>query len=465
MLALLGPGEAVVRAMHADDEIGLHFAPARGSACYTARMRVMFFATAALLFAAPRLARADDVPPDPSMEMGDKHDEAKKDEAPGASSPARPEVDAVSEPPKKEDESDPDKKFTVSGYIEAFYQWNFNVPGNGISNYRGYDDRHNSITLQNAVIDVGFRAKDLLARIALQVGHAAPAIYQNEPEAAGADGAGESNAQLWRYLQRASFGWRATKVVLLEAGLFPSTTGVESLAVKENWNWSRSTASVRLPTYNAGLHATFDLSGNVDLFASLVNGWNTVLDNNDEKSFVLGAHYKLKDKLTVSGSYFGGVERPGGAPEGRAWRHGLEAWTQWDVLERLALAADGTGGLENTRFGVHWWTSAALYARVKVADFLFLAARADRLWEDPAGNAAGGSSVFLIPAKAVTSITGTIDVHPVKGLLARLELRHDGATSPLFFRAAVEGDGSPEHPYLPNARSQTTLTLGLSAWF
>jgi len=402
---------------------------------------------------------------DPDMTLGDKHDEAQKDLVPGASSPARPEVDAASEPPKREDDDDPWKKFTVSGYLETFYQWSFNVPGNGISSYRGYDNRHNTISLQNAVLDVGFRARDILARIALQGGLAPSTIYQDEADVAAGPGAGSSDAKLWQHLQRASLGWQATHALLLEAGIFPSVTGVESLAVKENWNWSRSTSSTRLPNYQAGARATVELTPQVDLFAAVVNGWNRVVDDNDEKSVIVGMHYRLADKLTVSGSYFGGVERSAGAPEGRPWRHGFETWTQLDLTKSIQLAADASAGFENTRFGVEWWSSAAGYLRGKLLSWLFLAGRVDRTWDDPAASARGTSQPILLPSKHVTSFTGTVDVRPVKGLSTRLELRHDTSQAPIFFRGEVTGDGTAQSPYLPNARRQTTLLLGVVAWF
>lgn len=416
-------------------------------------------AVSVLLLPATALAdeQEKDPPPNPELEIGDKHDAAAKRSQPGAPSPARSDIDPVSEPPKREDKDDPKAKFNVVGYIETYYQYNFNKPGNGVTAYRGYDNRHNSFTLQNAVIDVGFRAKDIFSRVALQVGHAPPVIYDREPSFERAEGANASNADLWRYIQRASLGWQATERLILEAGLFPNTTGVETFAVKENWNWSRSNASLALPNYRAGVYVTYLAGESVDVFASINNGWDSVVDGNDEKSFVVGAHYKRGTSLTVSGSYFGGVERPGGAPEGRAWRHGLEAWAQWSVTEAFALAADGTGGFEDTTFGRHWWSSAAAYARVEALSWLFFAARGDRLWEDTAGNAQGGSTSFLIPTKHVTSGTATVDVRPVKGLSTRLELKHDVARDPLYFRGDAPNDA-------PNARSQTTLLLGATAW-
>src|SRR5687767_7130079 len=250
--------------------------------------------------------------PGKDIELDDAHQEQKKKEEPGAKAPAREEMEPSSEPPKKEDDDDPDeKKFTLSGYVESFYQWNFNRPGNGISNYRGFDTRHNSLTLSNAVIDAGFRAKNLLGRLALQVGHTPAVQYQQEPRLPGADGANETDDKLWRHLQRASVGWQATKSVLFEAGLFLTNLGVESLAVKDNWNWSRTNAFVRLPNYQTGVKATFHASDRLDVSGGLFNGWNNVVDNNDEKSFLLQAQYKVKEQLSASLAYFGGVEREG----------------------------------------------------------------------------------------------------------------------------------------------------------
>lgn len=223
---------------------------------------------------------------------------------------------------------------------------------------------------------------------------------------------------------------------------------------------------MRLPNYHAGVRATWTVSERVDIFNAVINGWNDIVDENDEKSFIGGVHYKLKDKLTVSGSYFGGVERDAGALEGRAWRHGVETWAQWDVTNHLSLAGDGSGGFERTRFGAHFWASAAAYARLKILDWLYAAVRGDGLWERPAMNAEGASEPILIPTKRVASFTATLDFRPVKGLSTRLEYRHDAAQSALFFRGdEIVGDGSALNPFVPNSRVQDTLLLGATAWF
>ena len=66
----------------------------------------------------------------------------------------------------------------------------------------------------------------------------------------------------------------------------------------------------------------------------------------------------------------------------------------------------------------------------------------------------------------MSSGTATLDFRPTKdNLEINLEYRHDQADTDIYFRGAVQGDGSAGQPYLPNAHSQDTMTLGLSGWF
>jgi hypothetical protein len=72
---------------------------------------------------------------------------------------------------------------------------------------------------------------------------------------------------------------------------------------------------------------------------------------------------------------------------------------------------------------------------------------------------------IAIPVEWMTSTTATVDVRPVSRLSAKLEYRHDAAEAAIFYRSVVAGDGGDASPFVANARSQDTLTLGLTAWF
>jgi hypothetical protein len=344
--------------------------------------------------------------------------------------------------------------FVLGAYVEAFYQLNFNLPVNGITNFRGFDNRHNSLTLSNVALDVQWDAEDLIGRVTLQVGHTPSTYYLSEPSSPGAAGANTSNAELWKYLQQAYAGYRFDVGAGLEvtAGVFLSPTGPEAMAVHDSWNWSRSNLFVGLPFYHTGARAAYRLSEPWTFTLAAYNGWNSVVDNNGEKS--LAAHLVYtQPKLTVSMLYFGGVERPRAAPEGRGWRHLADAHATWQASSWLALIAHGNVGFEPTHFGLSAWQAAALYARMRVAPPFYIALRADTLREQVPEGASG----LFFPASWVTSGTVTLDYRPHDRVSLRLEYRHDRASGRIYFRGNAAN--------APSARSQNTLTLGITSWF
>jgi hypothetical protein len=355
--------------------------------------------------------------------------------------------------------------FVFGGYAEAFYQWNFNNPSNGITNFRGFDNRHNSFTLSNVALDAQWDHENIIGRVTLQVGHTPSTYYLSEPVSPGASGANSSSAELWKYVQQAYVGYRfgLGRGLAVTAGIFLSPIGPESMAVRDNWNWSRSNLFFGLPFYHTGLRATYALTDEWVVTLAAYNGWNSVVDNNDEKSVSAQVTYTRSD-VVVSVLYFGGVERPRGAPEGRAWRHLLDAYATWHATPWLSLLAHANGGFEPNQFGVSAWAAGALYARFRIVPQWFFVVRGDAFYEHVAGNSAGTASPIFWPAPWVASGTATVDFRPHERVSFRLEYRHDHAGADMFFGGEVVGDGIVV-PFVVNRASQDTLTLGTTTWF
>jgi hypothetical protein len=355
---------------------------------------------------------------------------------------------------------------TAGAYVEAFYQWNVNNPANGITNYRGFDNRHNAATLANAALDASWRKGPVSGQVTLQIGHTPNTYYLAEPASPGASGAGEaSGPTTWKYLQQANVGYRAPvgRGLLVQAGLFTSPVGYESLAVKDNWHWSRSNLFFGLPFYHTGARASYELDDRWTLTASVFNGWNSVVDNNRDKSVVLEVGFRPFEAVRGHLLYFGGVERPEGAPEGQPWRHDLDAFVQADLGERFAVIAHTNVGFEPNAYGTSAWVAFAASGRYRAADWLFFALRGDYFRERAGRGGAGRAAPIFWPGDWVSSATATADLRPADGLSVRLEYRHDHADVAMFFRGevGVDAGGAPA----PDARSQDTLTLGATAWF
>jgi len=218
-----------------------------------------------------------------------------------------------------------------------------------------------------------------------------------------------------------------------------------------------------LPYYHTGVRANYPLSDEWTVELSGYNGWNSVVDNNDEKSLSAQAIYTRSD-VSYSALYFGGVEREPGAAEGRAWRHLLDTYVTWDVTPELSLRAHANGGFEPNEFGVSHWFGGALYARLRVLEPLFIAVRVDALYENTADEETSSASPIFLPAPWASSATATLDLRPHERVSFRLEYRHDHADGDLYFGGTVDSDASTGS-FIPNRSTQDTLTLGVTSWF
>jgi len=397
--------------------------------------------------------------------------------APNDTSSAAPEpttaslagVTAAEAAPPRAKDYKPAFTVTPTGYVEAFYAYNFNRPSNGVTNFRGFDNRHNTFSLSNVALGANFEAGPIGGRVVLQVGSTPSAYYLGEPNLPAAGGANASSPELWKYVQEAFVTYKAPvgRGLLLQLGLCASPIGIEVIPVKDNWNWSRSNLFFALPYYHAGLRATYEWTDALSTTLSVFNGWNSVVDNNEEKSLQANVTYKLAGKLLLQALYFGGVERTTGSPEGPYWRHHFDAFGQYDATKWLSLAGQVDYGWEPNRLGTSRWVAGALYARAKPLERVYVALRADRFHERLATNGAGRSSapIFWGGIEWVSSGTATLDVRPHDQISVRLEYRHDVADAPLYFGRNVAGDGTAAAPYVANARTQDTMLLGATAWF
>lgn len=340
---------------------------------------------------------------------------------------------------------------TLTGYVEALYQWNFNNPEGGVTAWRGFDNRHNTVTLSNVVLGASWQYRAMVGQLALQVGHTPESYYAAEPARRAAGGAGATGQEVWKYVQQATVGARAG-AWLVEAGVFLSPVGPEAMPVRDNWNWSRSNLFYGLPFYHTGLRVAHAFSPRHALAFGVFNGWNSVVDNNVAKSAMLQYTYTPSADVTFSALYFGGIERDRADAAGSAWRSLFDAYLRVRVGRRVTLMGHLNAGFEPNNFGVNYWTAAAAYARFELTDALRLALRVD-FFRDRAPTS--GARIFWA-ADWMSSQTATLEYAPFEHLSARLEYRHDHADGPVFYQGSAAD---------PSTSSQDTLTLGMVAGF
>lgn len=365
-------------------------------------------------------------------------------------------------------------EITLGGWIETGFTWSFAQPWNGVIAWRGFDNRHATFALSNVVLRTRFEYQGAYVAAAVQWGATPDTYYLAEPAAPAVAGVGASSAATYRFLQEAYVGWAPSlgsgsvpASLAIEAGLFLSPIGIESMAIRSNLHWSRSNLFYGLPFYHLGLRvvATWGTAWTTSL--AVVNGWNSVLDANDEKSVAAWVDYAEGD-VALRILYFGGVERVGGD-----WRSLLDAWVRYTPAAWLELALHGNGGFEPIAGAVGWWIAGAFYVAVTPLAWLSIAARAD-VFLDRAPGDDPALRIFWPQAPWMSSQTITARFVPEEHVSFYVEYRHDhtassrdlGGTGPVaasFFTTdrVIAADGTP----LPTANSQDTVTLGATAGF
>ncbi|MGN6108093.1 MAG: outer membrane beta-barrel protein [Kofleriaceae bacterium] len=348
---------------------------------------------------------------------------------------------------------------TLGGYLETYYQLNLRLPSNRITNLRGFDNRDRTFTISNVAIDAKGERGPVTARLVLQVGSTPSTYYLAEPRLPGTPSVNATGPELWKYIQIATLAYAAPFELDVEAGVFLSPVGPETMPIKDNWNWSRSTLFFGLPFYHTGARVSRPLGRGWTGTLAMYSGWNSVIDSNPWPSLAVSAAY-ASDRLTGQLLYFGGVERPSGAPEGAPWRNLFDAYAQLVVTDALSVQVHGDAGFERDPRGTSGWAAAAIYAKLELASALYVAVRGDYFHE---WTAEGTTPIFW-PPSWIAAATATIAAQPADKISVRLEYRHDHASEDAYFSGDVAGTGVTT-PFVPDARAQDTITLGATAWF
>lgn len=169
------------------------------------------------------------------------------------------------------------------GSVDALFAYNFNRPADHANFFPGVGTsgkRHDELTINLAQADFVLRPEPVGLKLSLGFGNAPEVLHASEIRHPA------TSPDVWRNVLQASVQWQ-TKVgrgLLLEAGIYPSHIGMEALAPKDNWNYTRSWLGELCPYYQAGLKIAYPLSEHFSAQLHLLNGWQMIGDVNSGKS-------------------------------------------------------------------------------------------------------------------------------------------------------------------------------------
>jgi hypothetical protein len=386
-------------------------------------MSRMFAVILPVVLLVPAFALADEVAPG---EPPPPQPEAAPAPAPEVATPV---VTSAPAPAPTEEAAPPwYGQVVVGGLVDAFFSLRLR-DDDGLatdpSGARVFDGQNGSFTLAYTELNLSMAAAPVGFRIDLGFGPVADIV-----EATSAGGG------TFRNIQQAyvSFLVPGVDKLVVDFGRFVTTAGAEVIEAKDNWLYSRSVMfGFAIPFSHVGVRATYPVTTELTLQASIVNGWDVVVDNNTAKTFGVSMTYAKGDTTGLL-TWYGGKEVDD-------FRNLIDLVVTQKIDPALTLNLNADIGFE----GDAKWYGVAAMGRFEVSKSLRLALRAE-YFDDPDGvrtGTMGGINVTEITANAGFPMGDHVEL--------KLEGRIDIASEDVFG--------------VPPKSTQPTLQLAALAWF
>ncbi|MBI4852505.1 MAG: porin [Acidobacteria bacterium] len=329
----------------------------------------------------------------------------------------------------------------VSGFVDAYYGYNFNRPdvSNNVTVFdnqlRNFDTKHNQFSLNMAKLVLNNAPGEdhrLGFRLDLSFGPAAEIIHASEP----------GGADVFRNLQQAYLSYLAPvgKGLQIDFGKYVTYHGNEVIETKDNWNYSRSILfAFGIPYYHYGVRLTYPVSDKFTLGFAMHNGYNNVVDNNARKSFSLQAIIKPTSKITFVQNYTGGPEQANNKDDNR---HLFDGTLIYTITDKVSFASNYFYVFDRINGARVHAKGIVGYLRLQPRESFAFTPRFE-VYDDNDGFTTG-------TVQTVKSLTLTGERTIKGGLIGRLEYRRDFSNKNFFNKSIGR-----------TVEAQTTLTLGV----
>ncbi|HEX2848771.1 MAG TPA: porin [Chitinophagaceae bacterium] len=316
--------------------------------------------------------------------------------------------------------------FTVSGYVEAYYSYDFNKPlDNNRPGFIYSHNRHNEFNLNLGFIKGAYNSERVRANLALAAGTYMNANYAAEPG-------------VLKNIFEANAGVKLSKTqnLWLDAGIFGSHIGFESAISKDCWALTRSMLADNSPYYESGAKLGYTTNNEKWFFSVLaLNGWQRIkrVDGNSLMSWGSQIQFKPSSKITLNYSTFIGTDKPDSA---RLMRIFHNVYGIFNVTDKLGITAGFDIGTEEksvTGSGTNTWYSPVGILRYAFNDQWALAGRVE-YYKDENGViiATGTPEGFQTMGYSLN-----VDYSPAKNVLVRIEGRTLSSKDAVF----IKGNG------------------------
>ena len=311
--------------------------------------------------------------------------------------------------------------FSVSGYLETYYVYDFNQPENNTRPGFIYSfNRHNEVNLNIGFIRGSYNTDNVRANLAVMTG-----TYAN------ANLAAEPGVLKNIYEANAGIKLSSKRNLWVDAGIFGSHIGFESAIGKDCWNLTRSILADNTPYYEAGAKISYTSdNGKWFLSGMILNGWQRIqrVEGNSLPSFGTQITFKPNSSITLNSSSFIGTDKPDSAQLMRYFHnfHGI-----FQVSEKVGITVGFDYGVEEKSpetSATNSWLSPVIITRFVLSDKVALAVRGE-YYDDESGViiATGTLNGFK-----TTGLSANFDYQILPNALWRVEIRNFTSKDEIF---------------------------------
>ena len=190
---------------------------------------------------------------------------------------------------------DSTSEFKISGYADAYYARYSDSVGTG--NYEKFpviSPKNNEFGLNIVQLTAQYTSSKVRA--------IATVHYGDIPSSAW--------SPAFNVIQEANLGIKLSKTIWLDAGLFKTHIGTEALLPKDNIANSLSVITVYEPWFQSGFKLSYAPNEKFLFCLHVLNGYNTFVENNSEKSVGITLSYTMNEKASFGYYNLIGDEMP-----------------------------------------------------------------------------------------------------------------------------------------------------------
>lgn len=246
------------------------------------------------------------------------------------------------------------KAFTISGYGELYYGYDFDQPiNNNRPNFIFSHSRHNEVTVNLAMLKANYEKGRIRANLGLMTGTYANANLSAEPG-------------VLRNIYEANVGIRLHKnrEIWVDAGVMPSHIGPEGALSMDYPALTRSLFAEGSPYYESGVRLSYqNISEQLYLAIYYLNGWQTIQRQVGNSTPAGGTQvtFTPNKKVTLNWSTFVGSTTPDAT---RQMRYFSDLYAIIKLSKKLELTTLFDYGMQQVAKGSsvynEWYTVAAI---------------------------------------------------------------------------------------------------------